>query len=48
MSVVSYSRTYLWANLDDTVQGDTGAPSDEHGGSYGEPSIWALGVGITF
>ena len=41
MSVVSYSRTYLWANLDKTLQGDTGAPSDEHGGPYGEPSIWA-------
>ena len=26
--VVSYSRTYLWAYLDKTLQGDTGAPSE--------------------
>ena len=31
LSVVSYSRKYLWANLDETLQGDPGAPSDEHG-----------------
>ena len=43
LSVVSYSRTYLWANLDETLQGDSGAPSDEHGGSDGEPSIGAPG-----
>ena len=39
---------YLWANLDETLQSDIGAPSDEHGGSDGEPSIWASGVGIKF
>ena len=42
---MSYSRTFLWANLDETLEGDPGAPSDEHGWSYGEPSIRAPGSG---
>ena len=33
----------MWANLDETLQGDPEAPSDEHGGSDGEPSTGAPG-----
>ena len=43
LSVVSYSRTYLWANIDETLQSDPGAPSDEYGGSDGKPLMGAPG-----
>ena len=46
LSVVSYSRLYLWVNLDETLQDNPGAPSDEHGGSDVELSTLAPGVGV--
>ena len=42
LSVVSY----LWVNLDETLQDNPWAPSDEHGGSDVELSTLAPGVGV--
>ena len=40
LSVVSYARPHLWADPNESLQGDLGGPSDGHGGSDVEPFPW--------
>ena len=46
MSVCLSVVSYLWVNLDETLQDNPGAPSDEHGGSDVELSTLAPGVRV--
>ena len=45
MSVVSYAPPQLWAEPDETLQGDTGSPSDRHGRGSHLKSQMASGQG---